>query len=343
MDAERGREVLEEQGCVACHGIRTDGGAGRDLAEPLLDKYTSAGMAATLWNHLPEMWSVIGQGEARPEPSEQDAEDLFAYLYSLRFFDRAGLFTRGERDFETKNCAGCHSLGTPAVGPGKPVSLWKDIVRDPFQLVQEMWNHSSAMGGAVREEQVQWKRLNARDLADISAYVLAVQGRTPSRVAPSFSLPDTSGGAELFAANCGGCHPAPVRLDDRLQNDTLTDIAAGIWNHLSRLEATPQVSREDMQTIVAYLWERAYQQPEGEAARGAKVFEQKRCATCHSGAGQQLVPQAGGTYSPFTLISLWFRHGPEMEGAMRDLGIRWPKLSERDVADLTAYFNSGLE
>jgi mono/diheme cytochrome c family protein len=96
-----------------------------------------------------------------------------------------------------------------------------------------------------------------------------------------------------------------------------------------------------MRSIVAYLWEMQYLQPAGDAARGARTFEQKDCASCHNdAAGASRMVRGERIFTPFSMISLWWVHGPLMQQSTRQDGERWPQLSEQDVANLVAYMNT---
>ena len=47
-------------------------------------------MASVMWNHAPAMWSAMEAKEvARPAIGDKQAEDLFAYLYSIRYASMA--------------------------------------------------------------------------------------------------------------------------------------------------------------------------------------------------------------------------------------------------------------
>lgn len=342
MDAERGAEVVREQNCLRCHNVRGQGAMeARDLSDRLMRNYTAPAMAATLWNHLPEMWATMSRElVSRPQPTEQDAEDLFAYLYSLRFFDRRGQSGRGERRFESKRCASCHSLDPEFGSLGTPLADW-EVIKDPFDLVQEMWNHSSLMRRAAEQTDVEFERLSSRDLADITAFVQLRQGRTPTQEAADLSFPEAQSGKALFESNCGGCHPGIVDLQGRLRNETLTTIAAGIWNHLPRMQTVPLVAPGDMQRIVSWVWQMAYSQPSGSAMAGQAKFEEKNCASCHNDReGASAIVRGDRIFTPFTMISLWWKHGPLMEQSLQDDRSRWPFLSDEDVADIVAYMNS---
>jgi mono/diheme cytochrome c family protein len=192
-------------------------------------------------------------------------------------------------------------------------------VRDPFSLVQQIWNHAGSMP-VTREVE-----LSARDLADIAAFV------RPEGSA-QLTLPAAESGKSLFDANCGGCHPKIVPLEGRLRNRSLTEIAAGIRNHLVRMQRMPLVAPNDMRSIVAYVWQMQHLAPSGDPERGQKRFTERRCASCHvDTAGRTNLARGERIFTPFSMISLGWGHRTLPE---------WPSLSERDVADIVAYINT---
>ena len=76
--------------------MMVSGGTAPDLGQRTGGSYTPSLMAARMWDHAPEMWSAMKeQGVARPELTEQDAIDLFAYFYAARYFDPRGDAARG--------------------------------------------------------------------------------------------------------------------------------------------------------------------------------------------------------------------------------------------------------
>src|SRR5690242_18724993 len=111
-DANRGAQVLADQKCTTCHTIDGSGkGTAPDLGRRLDRDYTPAALTSRMWNHAPTMWSAMKQQSiAIPQISEQDAADLFAYLYSTRFFEKPGDAARGKRAFASHNCSQCHAI-----------------------------------------------------------------------------------------------------------------------------------------------------------------------------------------------------------------------------------------
>ncbi len=324
MDPQHGEQVLREQNCLSCHNVRGQGGSNApDLAARLTGSYTPASLASLVWNHLPEMWAAIGNDRvARPRPTSRDAEDMFGFLYSAHFLNPAGTEARGERAFEQRGCAACHSAG-----PGNPVENWRGI-RDPFALVQQMWNHESLMRDSREKRGVMFEKLSSRDLADLTAYA----SKGAAKASPT-TLPETTRGEALFKANCGACHPGIVNLQKRLQDRTPTEVAAGLWNHAASMQTVPLLAGNDMRAIVGYIWNLQFQES-GDAARGAKTFQDKKCDTCHA-----QMARGERVYTAYSMISLWWAHGPLMQADAAKKKARWPSLSADDVSNLVAYMN----
>lgn len=325
MDPARGKQVLRDQNCLSCHNVRGEGGTkAPDLSARLVDHYTPAALASLLWNHLPEMWSTMPKNAAIPQPSPRDAEDLFGYLYTAHFANPPGNEMRGERAFEQRGCAACHTKG-----PGMPMENWKGI-HDPFALVQQMWNHSSLMRESRYNKGVMFERLSSRDLADITSYATRGLARD---TAPQ-TLPESTLGEALFKSNCGGCHPAIVDLRKRMRDRTPLEVASALWNHATNMQTVPLAAPSDMRNIVGYVWNLQFT-PQGDPAAGAKTFADKGCSGCH-----QQMARGERVYTAYSMISLWWQHGPLMkQDAQGKNRARWQDLSADDVDNLVAYMN----
>jgi mono/diheme cytochrome c family protein len=252
----------------------------------------------------------------QPGPSASESESLFAYLYSLAHFDAAGDARRGERTFRDRQCGSCH---------GAIPSEWR--LTDRFALVQALWNHAGAMERSRSQQNLSWPTMTGRDIADLAAYIVREQRLGDKRL----EFPPASVGKALFEANCNGCHPSIVPLDRRLRNKTLGDIAAGMWNHLPKMQRVPLIADNDMNAIVGYVWQESLDR-QGNVGRGRRAFEEKRCAACHADffRGDRVL-------TPYSLMSAAWKHDPL---SARYEGRRWPTLSSEDVADLVAYLNS---
>ena len=111
-NARQGALLFREKRCIECHSFQAIGGSGApDLARRSAREYTPNRLAAVMWNHAPAMWGAMAQkGIAVPALGEREAADLYAYFYSVRYFDRPGDAARGKALFATKRCGQCHAL-----------------------------------------------------------------------------------------------------------------------------------------------------------------------------------------------------------------------------------------
>ncbi len=350
-DAERGAAVLRRENCLRCHSVRANdiprfgqqgegGNTAPDLSRPMGRRFNPALLASVMWNHAPTMWtSMKDQGIERPQLSDRDGDDLFAYFFSIRFFEQPGEAERGKLVFETKHCAECHSLDQPGQGPGHPVSTWKAL-GDPILLVHDMWDHAAAMQTALAQHKHGWVTLTGQELTDLALYLknLPQLPKAPDE----FSLPDPSSGEAAFQATCVSCHNGSMSLETRLSNMTLIEVAAAMWNHIPKMKTVPQTSQDDMRKIVAFIWERQYLGPTGNPRRGARTFAAKRCAICHNDpqSGAPKLPAGSGNYTTTTMIHVLWTHGPDMLDRMRQRGMSWPNLSADDISNIVAYLNS---
>ena len=89
-------------------------------------------------------------------------------------------------------------------------------------------------------------------------------------------------------------------------------------------------------------WGQPASAPSQDPSTGAKVFDAKGCATCHSvnGVGGKIGPDLATVSRPRTFydlaVDMW-NHLPKMAGKMRELGITRPSLSSREAGNLAAF------
>ncbi len=81
---------------------------------------------------------------------------------------------------------------------------------------------------------------------------------------------------------------------------------------------------------------------EGNAFKGRQLFEEKRCATCHSvwGSGGTLGPEitvavAGKNF--YDLVGDFWNHTPQMIEQVGRLGYAWPTLDPAEMGDILSY------
>ncbi len=353
-DAGRGGMLLEDAACLECHTVHAQGaghepsGVAPELGADLLRTYTAPALASAVWNHTPAMLAELSaQRLHRPALTAQDWEDVFAYLYSVQFLEFPAEIGRGKEMFQSKQCAGCHSLGTlalgtlapgtvapgkPPAGPGKAVAEWKPL-EDPVALVYRMWSHAVPMDTAGREAtwtSAGWTKVSGRDFMDLTAYVQQLQ---QAQRQTSFTLPDPAEGKPVFDEKCGGCHAGPLALETFLKNTTWLDIGASMWNHVTLMRRLPEISEPEMRKVLAYVWELQYRGPQGNREDGRAVFGAKGCTNCHDGRA------IGKTVTPASLAAIGWGEGRRMHQGIEDQGIAWPQLTPQEITDIVAYLN----
>jgi cytochrome c2 len=358
-DAERGREVLARHNCLACHELEGDGaGTAPDLARrSISEEYSPTGLAALMWNHGPAMWEELGeQGMELPPLGETEAEDLFAYFWTLRYFDLRGEAIRGKQLFASKQCNSCHALEeTTGQQTAPPVSDWSALT-DPIDWAQDLWNHSGPMLQEFRDRDVQFPTFSDQEMVDLLIYL---QNLPPTRSKEkSLVLSSTPDGRRVFEGKgCASCHRGSEPLPQRHRcatgagdAQTLTCFAASMWNHAPDMheraarEGTElrSLTYEEMTAIVSYLYSQGAFEQDGNEDKGHRIFEKKGCTACH-GLPEYDAPVLVGTRGRFSAAqmasALWL-HGPEMLNRMRRNDLRWPSFSAREMGDLIAYLNS---
>lgn len=349
-DSTRGAKVFETQGCVSCHSLNGIGPkVGPDLGRIADRGFTPAALAATMWNHAPAMWAEMKKrGVARPAMDEQQSADLFAFFYSLRFFEEPGDAARGKALFTSRRCSTCHGLteAKPIAG-AKPVSQWT-AAADPLELVETMWNHSSLMRTQMAKNNIRLPLLKGQELADLLVYTRRATNR-PAAPAVFRAASAEEGNALFESKKCSACHGTFTGfLSGGLRDRSLTDIAADMWNHgLDMSLEDAKLAPGEMRQIADFVWFSRSIEGVGEAGRGAQVFTAKKCTVCHDdpASGAPSLAAAGAAngqkyFSGVSMVSALTRHGPTMLDKMQQKHLAWPRFSAEDMSGLIAYLNT---
>jgi mono/diheme cytochrome c family protein len=168
---ERGRALFAEKKCASCHAVggkgpRVGPDLGREGHHVSLTEF-----AARMWNHAPAMTAKMREMKIdTPQLSGQQMADIVAYLFTSRYFERAGSAKRGEALLRSKGCLGCHAVA------GKGATVGGDFARSTLvgsadSLVAGMWNHGAAMAAQAGKREVTWPELKGAELRDIAAYL----------------------------------------------------------------------------------------------------------------------------------------------------------------------------
>ena len=342
-NAQRGEELFRTEQCIQCHSLNGRGGKiAPDLGRRIDRNFTPAVMASLMWNHAPDMWEGMKkQGIVKARMSDESAADLFAYFVSARFFEKPGDAGRGKQLFSSKHCAECHGITASNAAGAPPVAKWESL-SDPVVLAQQMWNHGAKMKAAQESKKLSWTPVTAQELTDMLVYLQNLP--ETKHLVRSFSFPQTNDGAAIFQAKgCAGCHVGRLALETRLRNQTITDIAADMWNHQPAMKNPPPVlSENEMRQVLAYIWAKQYFRGDGNAERGKKVFADQSCATCHNdpSSGAPKLGKGSDAYSEISMVSVLWDHGPRMLEAMNQRKVSWPRFNAQQMADLVAYLNT---
>jgi cytochrome c2 len=114
---------------------------------------------------------------------------------------------------------------------------------------------------------------------------------------------------------------------------------------MQTLKISPALRVQDTADLFAYFYSTLYFSPRGNATRGGSVFVTKQCSTCHSEVlNTDRRTALRETWMDLKDPSVWaermWNHATEMDSAMTNRGIRWPKLSDQDVVDLVTFLGS---
>jgi len=177
-NAEDGRRLFSEKGCIECHSVRGQGGrVGPDLAERGLHRSLTQ-FAAAMWNKAPKMMEAMkARGISVPHLQVREMADLVAYLYSVQYFAQPGDLRKGRELLSDKGCLGCHSLAGQG---GKSASDLARVKRldSPPAVISALWNHSFIMKERADRRKVQWPELSSEEMASLVAYLQSLgQGR----------------------------------------------------------------------------------------------------------------------------------------------------------------------
>lgn len=352
-----GRTLFEKKHCTTCHIIGKIGKEGApDLSRRDIGN-SFGSLTAQIWNHFPSMDIRFTKlGIKWPQFTEKELVDLTAFLYFITYLGDMGDQDNGNALITSKGCLICHQVGEKggAVGP-KLDKLRKYI--SPLYLSTSMWNHMPQMEKAQKERGIKKPLLNGRDIDDLAAYIRKVSRET-TRERAYLSPGNPKKGKDLFSQKgCVLCHTAGKRSKGNGQGvegmdlkRNVTEIASLMWMyHTSGMmvvagQKWPELLGQEMADLISYIYFVRFQDPPGNPVIGRRIFEDKKCVTCHSIYGK------GGTVGPdlskakysneSTMVAALLSHAPVMKDAILKEGIDWPYFSSKELGHLFAYLKS---
>jgi mono/diheme cytochrome c family protein len=342
-DSVRGAQLFQSQHCVECHALNGVGPkVGPDLGRIVDRGFTPDMLAGTMWNHAPAMWNAMLQRNIQVERMDvQAAADLYAFFYATRFFEEPGDAARGKRLFTELSCGNCHGITESKVAAAKPVSQWV-LAGDPIAMMETMWDHAANMRDEMARQKVKWPKLTGQDISDVLVYARGLPPASKS-MGVFQTTSDANAPALFMEKGCTVCHNSPEQfLSKNLRGQTLTDLAADMWNHGPIMKsAAVQFAPGEMRTIVSYVWSQRYLENKGNLERGKKIFAAKKCGVCHNdpASGAPALTSRDKDYSGITMLSVLWEHGPTMLSRMKEKQVQWPRFETREMSDLIAYLN----
>ncbi len=169
-DPARGWQVFQQKSCTGCHSIRVaDQMEGPNLGPERQLPETMTGLGGAMLSHSPEMEKAMErQGITRPQLSEQEMTDIFAFLYSLRYVDPTGSPHVGASVFRWRGCSRCH--GENAEGTARAPAL-RNRTYNSISLAVALWHHGQRMYAQTRLMGIGWPTLVESDVGDLLAFL----------------------------------------------------------------------------------------------------------------------------------------------------------------------------
>ena len=360
-DPARGGRLFVSKGCAKCHALKGEGGKiGPDLGKIDLGE-TQLNLAVKIWNHTPSMIiEMESTGMIKPTLTGQEFAEISAYLYFLRFFDEPGNPAQGKYVYTEKGCQFCH----PSSGKGKEgVSGLDGFPKNvsPAFLSQAIWNHCLDMIARMVEIGMKWPQFRGKEMMDLLEYI-----KTNAKGAeePAFFKPgNPKEGKQVFTSKgCIQCHSirgegarGGVDLGKTAETfyTSLTEIASSMWNKgptvLVKIAQTqggiPKFTSQEMTDLLAYLYFLHFLDEPGDRTNGKKVFSDIGCSQCHgsdkkSGKLMYIDLSKYETTAEMEIVASMWNHSKEIQKAVGEQNMPWPRLKEGELADLLEFIRT---
>jgi mono/diheme cytochrome c family protein len=358
-----GKPLFDTKGCATCHSIR--GSKGEQRVGPDLGRDGSwcdiMQFAGGLWNHTPTtMQRLHAQAAGTATLSPEEAGELAAYVFFLRFLDEPGDMQRGRKLFEQRSCIRCHQLH----GQGGTVGPRLDELStyaSSFFLAQALWNHGPQMAAKMEELGLARPRLEGDDVAQIVAFIRGEAGTAAAVELAYAEAGSPQSGETVFRdKGCIKCHAINGKggavgpdLGGRCRSQHVSELAGALWNHgpamWSKMKELavpfPRLSDQEMANLLAYLQFVAYMREGGDATRGSAVFREKSCSQCHAagGEGAKVGPDlaaSAAARSSLNWASAMWNHSAVVQKKLGETQPAWPRFDDDEMADLVEFLRS---
>ena len=358
---ERGAALFfGEKRCSTCHAVNGKGGnVGPDLGTIHPGRPAMGWLATVMWNHAPVMWSRM-RGVKPPQLDQEEMAHVLAFLYQAATADRPGDARAGRLVFTIKGCVQCHAVRGEG-GHSAPELSGVAAAGDSVAWVRAMWNHAQRMIGPITRKLGEWPEFQGEEMSHLIAYVSeGGKPAPPEARIESVLRGSAERGWKVFQAKCIQCHAVSGnggRVGPELGPDhdlphSTARFAAVLRNHAPAMLARvrqesmtmPTLEGDEIKDVQTFLISLQYFEPHGSALLGQRVFVERGCARCHgrqaegTTQGPRLKPDPNA-FTPVSLASALWNHGPGMWARAQRLGVAWPMLEGGDIGDLTSFLN----
>ncbi len=286
----------------------------------------------------------------------------------------------GLKIFGEKGCIRCHAVQGEGGRSAPDLARSPAFYASASQLAGEMWNHAPRMWEKMRIEHLPMPRFEPAEMTDLFAFLFSIRsfdepgdpelgrqvlaGKGCARC-HAIRGPAAARGAEargvVRPATAGSPQVGPD-LHRWAGYRNAVQWAQAMWNHSPEMKQAmarrgmpwPQFQGNDMVNLIAYVRTQApaqggqvYLRPADPVA-GKTLFQTKGCAQCHSLPGQRaregkMGPELTGRVMPRTVsqfAGLMWNHAPRMAERMAARGMKPPRFSDKEMADLISYLFS---
>jgi len=362
QDPTKGARLFVTKGCVKCHALKGEGGkVGPDLGKIDLGD-TQLDLAGKLWNHIPSMTKGMEQAKIMKfNLTGEEITEISGYLYFLKFFDEPGNATRGKYVFNEKGCNNCHPL-TSKGKEGEPGLDQFPQNISPVFLSQSIWNHGPVMIARMVKVGMKWPVFEGTEMMDLLEYI-KMSAKGPKETA--FVVPgNPKEGKQVFISKgCVKCHAVRGeggKVADDLGKKaktfykSLTQIASIMWNKgptvFAKMAQTetgiPKFTPKEIADLIAYLYFLHFVDEPGDPVNGKKAFSELGCSKCHGSDGKpgELMSIDLSKYqkvaNPMEIVAGIWNHSTEIEKAMKEKKVPWPRFKKGELADLLEYIHT---